>query len=70
MWAIKNPQGKLMTKTIGDTKEDAEWMLFDHMPENFRLRYWKKPSGKGGSRAAARRLGYKAVRVKLVEKGE
>jgi len=64
MWTIKTPKGELLVETISDTKEDAYWSLFDQMPEEFRAKHWKNPKN---SRKAYPDLGFKAVKVKLVE---
>lgn len=64
MWAVKNPKGALIPRTLSSTREDAYFSLFDLMPEDFRARYWKRPDE---SRKAYRRLGYRAVRARLVE---
>ncbi len=64
MWAIKRPDGALIVGTLSDTREDALWSLFDRMDADFQGRFWKKPEL---SRKECARLGYRAVRVKLVE---
>lgn len=67
MWCVRGPDGAWYEETLSDTREDAEFALFDCMDEGFRTKYWKRPDGNGGSRAAQRRLGYRAVKCELVE---
>jgi hypothetical protein len=64
MWAIKNPDGVIMSETLSDTKDDALMELFDQMDDAFRGEFWKDLVG---SRKEYKRLGFRAVKVKLTE---
>lgn len=63
-WAIKHPNGNILVRTLQMTREEAYFALFDFMPERFRSTYWKRDEE---SRRQYPRLGFKAVRVRLVE---
>jgi hypothetical protein len=67
MWCIKNPANKFLTRTISDNKADCVWKLFDLMPESFQTKYWKKPEE---SAKAYDEMGYRAVRIDLVERAK
>jgi hypothetical protein len=64
MWAIRHPTDGIMAETFSDTQAEAYLALFDHMPDEFQSKYWKQPAR---SRRAYTKLGYRAVKVELVE---
>ena len=65
MWVIRLRPGVLFTPTLAHSRSEAWSKLFDYMPDEFRRRYWKDLKR---TYSAYRRLGYQAVRVRLVER--
>jgi hypothetical protein len=64
MWAVRNKRGEILDYTLDDTKSYALLNLFDRMPEDFRHKHWKNT--RSASRAYTA-MGYRAIKVKLVE---
>ncbi len=63
LWAIQAPGGELLPATLSQTREEAYWALFPLMPVPFQKKYWYQAEA---SRRQYPRLGYKAIRVRLV----
>jgi len=64
IWCAKDPNGKLLWKTMSDDKGMVVYNLFDHMTMQFQSDHWKNIQT---SRKAYKKLGYKFVKVELKE---
>ena len=68
MYALKFPSGKLVTSTLSHTREECWGKSFDHVAyaegTAWRSKFWKRWNP---SLTAAKKKGYKMVKVKLVE---
>ena len=64
LWAVKDKQGRILENTLDDTKSYALFNLFSQMPNEFQIKHWKNT--RSASRAYTA-LGYRAVKVKIVE---
>jgi len=63
-WAVKDKNGNIIPSTMDDTKTYALFNLFNRMDEAFQSKHWKN------TRSATRAytaLGYRAIKVKMVE---
>jgi hypothetical protein len=66
LWAMKTPEGEILTDTIATTKQDT-WdynAVARREGEAWATKYWKRWDA---SIASAKRLGWKFVQVKVVE---
>lgn len=66
-WALKTPQGLLLSGTMEPSKADC-WD--EAIPVIDRIegeQWWKHTQGRSAALAAARKLGYRVVKVRLVE---
>jgi len=67
LYCLETPEGELVYRTLANTKRDVWSNSFDYVGshvDGFTLRYWHKFDA---SLAAAKRLGYKIVNVKVVK---
>jgi hypothetical protein len=63
-WAVKNKNNVILPSTLDDTKSYALFNLFNLMDPAFQSKHWKNT--RSASRAYTA-LGYRAVKVKVVE---
>ena len=67
LYAVKTPKGVILEWTISDNRNAAVSNLFDaccQTDRNWSVKYWKDWDG---SQRAARKLGWRIVKVKVVE---
>jgi hypothetical protein len=63
-WAVKDKKGNILPYTMDDTKSYALFRLFPYMTSEFQAKHWKNT--RSASRAYTA-LGYRAIKVKMVE---
>ena len=67
LYCLETPEGFLIASTLSNTKSDVWGKSFDFVANrtpDFEAKYWKKWDA---SLAAAKKLGYKIIKVKLVK---
>jgi len=62
MWCMRQSGGYLMHRTLAFSKSESQQALFEFMGDEFRQKYWKRWAA---TLRAYRRMGYRAIRVKV-----